>query len=447
MRGGRARLAAAATVIVFASAAARADPPVYCAKGGGSVDKERLAAAILDAAGVPRDLEARLDAAPAARASLTTREALIAYNTGLCGTLGCSPAETAQLSKALLSLRNALRDPEMTHSGSTDPERFFLDPASTLTCKPAAIASTATPARPTDGRSAAVVQGISGPRERWWERLRIRGASEDLIYRRTAPGFSDSAKAKIEFSQDNIKDKNTRKIVVDLGYAFEWDGPSSSNRFTSYAITPYAGVNIDTAKTKGVNNVSSDQREAGLILQTQLTMVGDGPITRAGITQYFALIPHYLSNHADKSKVAGIDFLYRPVLLLPLHVGINRFQEIRGTSLQYELIVDGRLNYGHFLDVGTRTGDQATDFLRIGGRFGVGFRSRIEALPLELTVTDTPMFALAGSPRRLNLFKTDLALYFTPKKYFGIDVAYANGRYRDLDEREDKWTIGLTVKY
>lgn len=128
-------------------------------------------------------------------------------------------------------------------------------------------------------------------------------------------------------------------------------------------------------------------------------------------------------------------------------VGFNRLLPIGKSGLWWNGILEGRFDNGVFTRTGTRDGDHARNFSRLGARFGLGVTSDIPGFPAELTVTDTWMQALTGYPNHLSQLKGDFTFYFTDKKYVGLTVGYARGRVADLDDADDKWSVGLAIKY
>jgi hypothetical protein len=52
-----------------------------------------------------------------------------------------------------------------------------------------------------------------------------------------------------------------------------------------------------------------------------------------------------------------------------------------------------------------------------------------------------------GHPNDLGYFKAVLSYSFDPKRYFGIDFSYSNGRREDTAKKEELWGVALSVRY
>lgn len=416
------------------------------------VDKDALASAALDKAGVPRRLErlATIDRGGLNR--LTRWETMVALNRTLCdGSSLCIEGDADKLGQASSLLAFVLSDSDdfSIDVADTHPGRFFFDDASQIRCKPAP-AQTAAGQGAEKTKQAAVTSsqaGDSGTRLDLtpfaWSRFRVRGSSADLVYERGTSGFSDADKSTISYGDED--GKRSTKLVLAAGYAQGlFDGFLGTDHVYG-TLLPYVAANLAWSK-KGTaaRDVSSDTVEFGTVFEAQRSAVRsreDGGVDH--FEHYLAITPHLITNYHDHSQVAGGNILYRPAYV----GGLNSLVEIANTGLWWEAIADARLNSGIFTRAGIRAADDARDFSRLGGRLGLNVTSAIAGVPADFTATDTFMWALAGHPGHLSRLKADLSLYFTDKKYFGIDLGFSRGRIEDLDDRDNKWTLGIAVKY
>lgn len=415
------------------------------------VDKDDLAGAALDAGGMSRPFERRAGSLRLI-SGLTLRQTLIVRNQAVCGDgpnhIACSDAERTALIKAFNAFLGYLADTTSYQIAIHDdrPAAFFADRGSTLSCKadPAIQIVDGGSAGPTESGTDAKAQG--GGTALSFENIRVRGSAADLIFPRGTSGFAAADKAQLAFGDDKEAGKKTTKFVGTLGYAFALqDSIAETTRVhTTVNLIPYYGINLDTAKKKGEDkSVSSDTMEVGAVFELLRAVpfeTGDGGFGHNEI--YVAISPRVLFNRDDRSRLGGLNFLYRPSFDV-----VNTLHPIGNSRLFWNVLADLRWNNGTFLRQGSRTDETSPDFSRIGGRLGLGFATKGGPIPAEFTVTDTYMVGLAGEPGHLNLFKTVLSLYFHEKKYFGIDFGYSRGRYEDLDPREEKWTIAFAVKY
>ncbi len=438
------------------AAASAADAPAFCADKSYTekpIDKDAFADEILISKQVPAVVVQRLQAWRTKNTDQTAfpvdfpaKQLLVLLGDTVCISIGCTKGERAKLVASSLEYARLLKDSDnLVFAGTTDPRRFFTESASTVRCRSEANAKFAVtttkpgPFESPDGKT---------PTQYAITSFRVRGTAEDLIYPGGSSQYSDASKAKISFEDDSVSSKQSTKFVGALGYSILFPGQpneAASVRF-SWGVIPYAAFNIDTSKAKGKDkSVSSDTVELGTQIQFLIDTYDSGSGLAVG--QYVALTPRYLSNRDDDSSLLGLGGLWRPTVSFSPTLAVNAFREIDGVPLKWEIIADGRFAYGHFARIGKRTGDDAKDFLRLGARYGLGVSTTLENLPLDLIVSDTRMFALSGVSRDLDLFNTSLALFFDADKHFGIDLSYTNGRANDLEQRADKWSIGLAIRY
>ena len=457
-----ARGAAVLATVAWPITATAADVPAFCADPASvsaAVDKESIAEEVLIQNGVPAVVRTRLDAwrkaSPADTtfpSKLSSRQVMVLWGGQVCDTIGCTKAEVEKLTTASFAYIDLLKDTEhLAFTGSRDPREFFLDDASTVRCLPSATKELAIVQPPAPGSN-------TPPPSAWGladrakdtpkGSIRIRGKGEDLIFADYDSGYTDASKATISFEDDDAAGKTKTKFVGAIGYSVLFPPRFSADgaRRLSWGFIPYFAINLDTSKADGkAKEVSSNTLDFGTTFQ----IVRDQYFQRYDVaaSQYIGVTPHFLINRDDKSRLLALNLLYRPTVLFSPSFALNSLRKIGGTPLKFEPILDARFAYGHFASVGTRTGDDANDFTRLGFRYGIGLSSSIDRFPIELAVTDTPMFAISGAADDISLFQSTLSAYFDKDKHFGVEVGYSRGRATDLDERVAKWSIGLAVRY
>ncbi|TCS10308.1 hypothetical protein [Caulobacter sp. BK020] len=423
---------------------ALAEAPAYCPRDAAGkiditrpVDKAALAVAMIEKGQVSRTLETKIAAAnqrpgysPAAQA-LMLRDAFCGE-----GKKGCSTAEYEALVNAGNAFDYALTDAKTFTIAVTqaerDPVMFFASASAQLRCK----AEEAETEKPED----------DGKTKTWSLRnFRARGTSTDLIYSHGGDGFDDTDKVEISFEDDQTAGKKSTKFVGALGYAFPIGGTKpGSDKVLLGSFVPFVGVNFDTSKTKtDGKKVSSDLVEYGAILAYSLSVpkdVGGGHIQSPVWSA--AAIPKVIVNHDDHSRVEGLNLLLRPTFSF-----INRQTEIGDSDIWWNVIGDVRLNSGRFAKIGDRDAEASKDFIRPGARLGLRFVGQADETPVELKISDIYMGRFRGGPDHLNLFDATVSIYFNKDRDFGIDLGYTKGRDEDLDEAEDKWSVGFAAKY
>jgi len=456
MQRGLSRCAAAATFLSMGSAAFAALPRDFCPRKGGAidpaaaVDKDELAASLLDAHQVPRRFEPRV--APLRKASpeldaLSDRAFLLLEGTNLCKELACSKAEANALADASQALVRIALTPQPGISVSplvARPEDFFLRADVTLRCLPtsADVDASGTTAGPEGGFSLS--------------RIRLRGAASDLLFKHGGAGYADASKATFSYEDDRAAKTKSTQLAAAIGYTLplgQGGTPRTDRPFVDWALRaiPYAAFNIDTARAASqARTEKSNQFDTGAMIELLWTRVAPVPSGVAGAPpdfvhqdNYLGVYPHYRIDYKDHSAILGVNFLYRPYVMRGFNSPVPLAPGITGYFLG-----DVRFNSGHFTRIGTRDPAASGDFSRFGGRLGFYIGSSEGfPVPFDLTVSGVYMEALAGDPHHLAQLKADLGLYFTAKKNFGVDFAYSRGRAEDLDEREHKFTFGLAVKY
>jgi hypothetical protein len=264
--------------------------------------------------------------------------------------------------------------------------------------------------------------------------LRLRGSTDGLQFDRYLDAaFAGVDKATFSFKWDNAAGKDTAKAVMILGYTFR---PSPG----SFELVPYVGFSTDTTKKKGsARDVAERSFRTGILLDIR----SHG----RGVTHLLLLRPEYAWNRKEKSELVSGTFTYQPVINGRLNDAIN-ILTANDQSL-FSIIPRGdiRLVGGHFTQQGSRADDDSHDFVRLGGQAGVTFTSDLKWLPVELTITDTYLWALTGDPSHISYLKGVVSIYFDEKKYFGVDLGYARGRRDDLLKRESNWSAGFAAKF
>jgi hypothetical protein len=159
------------------------------------------------------------------------------------------------------------------------------------------------------------------------------------------------------------------------------------------------------------------------------------------ITHLFRLRPEYAWNRKDKSQLLTAAFTYQPLINGRLNDAINILTADNRSLFSIIPRADIRLIGEHFTKLGSRDPGASDDLVRLGGQLGVTFTSDVKWLPVEVTLTDTYLWALQGGPNGV------VSVYFDEKKYFGVELGYARGRRDDLLDRESNWTAGFAAKF
>ena len=461
-----ARVVATIVPVCWSANVIAADAPAICANPAyvnAPIDKDVFAEEVLIQAGVSAVVRVRFDAWRKANpddpklTGLTSRTAIAVYGAEICDRIGCTKEELPKVQKAALLFYTAVTDTKhFSFSGwRDDPAAFMREGGGSIRCMASATEQLAIIA-PLPAGSTKPPQSAWGLNTRVAETdhptgsIRIRGKGEDLIYAQYDPGFTDASKANISFEQDDTKSKGSTKLVAAVGYSILFPGAFNEDRTrrVNWGLIPYVGVDLETSKTEGKDReFDSNTFDFGTTFQ----LVKDTYSFRFKRTanQYLAFTPHFLINRSDKSRLLALNLLYRPTISISPDLAVNGFSNIKlgGIPLKWEPILDERIAYGHFTRIGTRTGDNANDFARMGLRFGIGLSSGVDQFPVDLVVTDTPMFVIDGASRDISLFESTLSMYFDSDKHFGADLKYTRGRATDLDERVAKWSVGLAVRY
>jgi len=461
LRGSSIRWPVAAALLSMGSAAFADLPRDFCPRKDGTVDpatavdKDALAASLLDANKVPRRFEPRV--APLRKnfpdlAALSDRAFLLVQGRDVCKDLGCSKAEAKSLAgaaQALVRIGLTAQPGFAVSSRVARRDEFFLRSDVTLRC----IAMPGDADKPTGPDAAS---GRAEPEPFSLAHVRVRGTPSDLLVAPGYAGYDDASKAKLSYEDDRVAKTRSTQLTGAVGYALrlgEWssiraDRPSETSLLRAI---PYAAFDIETSRTTGQPRADkSNQFDTGALIELLWSRVTPVPSRIEGTDteyvhqdNYLAVTPHYRIDYKDHSAILGVNFLYRPYVMngfnspVALGLGVNGY-----------FLGDVRFNNGHFTSIGTRDPAASGDFSRFGGRLGfyVGSSDGFP-IPFDLTVAGIYMRALAGQPGHLSQLKAELGIYFTRKKNLGVDFAYSRGRAEDLDDRERKFTFGLGIKF
>lgn len=403
----------------------------------GRVDRRKLVNYLLDMEGVSRQLE---DWAVANRqgvwADLEPRERMIADPDICKDNPVCSPKDKSRLTTArqiLTTMLNGVPEAFENPAGISEP-RAYLATAGTgeLRC------------RTKDG-APVEMPGSVATKYSYTLPLRIRGSAESLMFpREDQSGFKSAEKATLSYTNDGIANKKTEKIVAMVGYPIGLldTGPQYAE------LVPFVGWNRGASKVEGqAESVTADLWRFGALLDYRTSHTRPG--SRGGrttLTHWFGFRPEYLLNEKDDSELAAFNVTYVPVVNRLLNVYIPLVRG-RPRFISVKPILDLRWNSGIFTDEGTRAAGTSRDYTRLGSQVGLAITSDHPNYPVDLTITDTFLVALAGRPQTLNQFRTALSFAFDPKRYFGVEISYVHGRREDIADRESLWSIGFTVKY
>jgi len=264
--------------------------------------------------------------------------------------------------------------------------------------------------------------------------LRIRGTTDGLQFDRNRDlAFNGVEKAAISFKSDRAAGKDTFKGTVVTAVA----APIIHGVLE---LVPYVGYQIDTSTKDGqAKEVSDDTIRVGALL--------DFRSHGNGVSHLFLLRPEYGSNRKERSEIVTATLTYQPLVNGWLNDAYNVTTSGNRSLLSVIPRLDLRMTAGDFVKLGTRAPEESRDFIRVGGQVGVSLVSDVKWLPLELSVTETYLRALQGSPDDLSQLRAIFSIYFDEKKFFGIDLGYVRGRRDDLSKREENWTLGFGAKF
>ncbi len=254
---------------------------------------------------------------------------------------------------------------------------------------------------------------------------------------RSSAAFKALPKATISNGWDGSSGKTTNKLVLFVGAAFD-----------KKTIAPYVGVNqslgIAKDKTKSYN---TNTAEIGVSFAKTYTNDRKGD-PNADLSPWqmsswaVSIRPDYLSDFYNKNRVATADITVTPTIPTVLNVFkvVNPSNPVFYYAYTFELHQDN----GWYVVRGPKA---PKDFTRLGAKAGFVIQSANPNVPLTLTVNDTLIYGLRGTPRHFDDTYVDLAWSLDPKKYFAIEATYTNGRNEYTTDIDRTWTIGLTAKY
>lgn len=395
-----------------------------CGPAGGQprlVDKQRLAEFFLDEGAVRRSIEQGVRPGEGSLAGLSNAKRLLVMAEPCKDNLACGKDDGAKLDEVrgalktfLLQTSSAYRSPKKI----TNETAFFVKEELQLEC----VADPVNPPGPVK---------LALP-------LVIRGDGDSLFVLRTdEPGaFKAAAKATASTANDGVKHKQTVKVVGVVGYPIPIKG-------AIFPLIPYVGINQNFTKTRGSDkSVTADTWNVGLASRWALPTVGR-------LTQWLGVRPDHLWNEDDGSRLATLNFNYRPILASVLGpVGVNtQSQPWSGQTPFIQPILEIHAVKGWYLDRGATPPEGRTDYLRIGPKIGVVLSSGDLTVPWNLTLSNVHLWGDKGTPRDIDYNAAALSFPIDPDQYISVDFTYANGRREDTGLREQLWGISLGAKY
>ncbi len=111
------------------------------------------------------------------------------------------------------------------------------------------------------------------------------------------------------------------------------------------------------------------------------------------------------------------------------------------------LIMDGRVDFGHFINRGLPHPDPTLtdDYVRLGGRVGgIVELNLIRNTPITLQATYTDFAPVLGFTGSLGLSEFEVDYPLTAKN-LQLTVTYQNGRNQETADRVKTWSLGLKI--
>jgi hypothetical protein len=407
-------------------------PPAQRICVGNVVDRELLAEYLLKASNVSWQAASKAEKDAQARyLALSVPQRLIA-DVELCPDPKkvkdnpCGDKDHADLTTAFDFVSSLLMGdvPGYSRATTNDPTEYFLNTDTVIAC--------AANDTPKDEPKATAGNDYSGPSP--W---RFRGAPDALYLRRTADAFKAADKAQVSFSDDQVQNKRTKKLIGAVGYAFM---PLDSNGAV-LQIVPYLGINDNLTNVTGkATSYTANTRDAGTVISWQWP----GPLIGPSFTNIISIRPDFLWNNRNESRLMSLNASYIPIVGNLLNAQIVSDQQV----IAIRSIFDLRLDEGHFTDMGRATPGTLADYLRLGSRFGFDFTTmQGMPYPLDWSLTETFLHGFRGTPDDIRYFKSTLSLGLDQKKNFSLDLSYSNGRREDTGERERGWNLSFGAKY
>ena len=276
--------------------------------------------------------------------------------------------------------------------------------------------------------------------------IRIRGSPDHLyIDRSEKQDFAKTDKAIISLGEDNVADKRTSKVVLNIGYNMPTSLLDKATPGSHMEVIPYVGINrndVSVGPGATAKPSTTDQVVAGIL--GSAFVVGK-PSTMA-MGHLVNVRPNFLDDLQHHSRLVSLNLEYFPVM----NNGLNSFQPlIRGRNdlASWELIAALKSDFGHFLARGNSSvSEMNRDYVRLGGQVGLALLSDEPLVPVDGTVTYTGLYPFSGSTH-VSYVKGSLTYNFDENKYFGVTLTGSHGVREDNGLSERLWELGLSLRF
>ena len=269
--------------------------------------------------------------------------------------------------------------------------------------------------------------------------IRLRKSSAELS--------EDVEKAKgatIGFSNDRLSEGNgawnTQGILYyPIGFRQE-GGPGTGRSFT---LQTGPAIEWKLAEVQG--NSKKDIQELGLNVPTTIYLTPGSDVPALWVTQGK---PYFQTDFSGGYRIYGFEGSIEYVgALFGSPIGVGGFENIPGSTMQYQLRLIPKLDYSETSRAGKYTSRKiGDDWFRVGGTVSLDLRLGGKVVnPFELGVAYQCLETVSGSGDFSDLFKGHITWWATVNT--GITLEYAKGDTPVADKAIDLITLGLELRY
>lgn len=243
-----------------------------------------------------------------------------------------------------------------------------------------------------------------------------------------------------------------------LDYPIKLNHQGTSGQSAEWEIGPAAGWKL--AQVQGASSKNVEELDFAIPMtlyfspgrpkmtgtyEQNMTLAGEKIFSRLWL---FQAKPYLQTDFSFDYKIVGAQASAEFVGgFLGTNLYLGGFQNIPGSSVQYQLRLIPKIDYSDTLRAGIHTTRKTSDdWLRLGGIVSLDFRLGGENFnPLDFGVSYEALDAVNGSGGYSGLVKAHITSWLTEN--CGLTLEYSKGDTPVADKPIDLVTLGLEVKY
>ncbi|HEX7516043.1 MAG TPA: hypothetical protein VF345_02020 [Chthoniobacterales bacterium] len=269
--------------------------------------------------------------------------------------------------------------------------------------------------------------------------FRLRKSSAELT-----KDVQEAKGATVGFTNDRLSEGNgawNTQGILDYPIGFRHEGGPG----TGQSVTLEVGPAIEWKLAEVQGNSKKDVQELAFNVPTVLYLTPGSDLPALWVIQSK---PYLQTDFSGGYRIFGVEASVEYVgALLGSALGVGGFENIPGSTMQYQLRLIPKIDYSQTERAGKYTTRKVgDDWFRIGGMVSLDLRLGGKAFnPLEIGVAYQFLETVSGSGDFSDLFKAHGTWWISEGT--GITLEYSKGDTPVADKAIDLITLGLEFKY